>query len=252
MNAAIAEPRDSVGESAPKIISFEVPIDKIGEIIGPKGKVINAMQAETGADISVDDDGMVGTVSIGATDLGAVAEAERQIRLILNPPTAEVGQVYPGRVVNITKFGAFVNILPGRDGLVHISKMGGGKRIEKVEDVLELGQEIDVKVDDVDPNGKVSLTPVTPLVPGGGSGGAPAGGEGGGDAAPSGGSSSAGDAGRETVSFEDTFDAEIRQEFGDLGPGADRGPGGGGGDRGGRGGERRGGSGGGRRGGGRR
>jgi polyribonucleotide nucleotidyltransferase len=252
MNAAIAEPRDSVGESAPKIISFEIPIDKIGEIIGPKGKVINAMQAETGADISVDDDGMVGTVSIGATDLGAVAEAERQIRLILNPPTAEVGQVYPGRVVNITKFGAFVNILPGRDGLVHISKMGGGKRIEKVEDVLELGQEIDVKVDDVDPNGKVSLTPVTPLVPGGGSGGAPAGGEGGGDAAPSGGSSSAGDAGRETVSFEDTFDAEIREEFGDLGPGADRGPGGGGGDRGGRGGERRGGSGGGRRGGGRR
>jgi polyribonucleotide nucleotidyltransferase len=244
MNAAIAEPRDSVGESAPKIISFEVPIDKIGEIIGPKGKVINAMQAETGADISVDDDGMVGTVSIGATDLGAVAEAERQIRLILNPPTAEVGQVYPGRVVNITKFGAFVNILPGRDGLVHISKMGGGKRIEKVEDVLELGQEIDVKVDDVDPNGKVSLTPVTPLVPGGGSGG----GSGGGDSAPA--AAPASDSGRESVSFEDSFDAEIREEFGDLGPGADRGPGAGGG--GGRGGERRGGSGGGRRGGGRR
>ncbi len=251
MNAAIAEPRDSVGESAPKIISFEVPIDKIGEIIGPKGKVINAMQAETGADISVDDDGMVGTVSIGATDLGAVAEAERQIRLILNPPTAEVGQVYPGRVVNITKFGAFVNILPGRDGLVHISKMGGGKRIEKVEDVLELGQEIDVKVDDVDPNGKVSLTPVTPLVPGGGSGGSSAGssggGGGGGESAPA--AAPASDSGRESVSFEDSFDAEIREEFGDLGPGADRGPGGGGG---GRGGERRGGSGGGRRGGGRR
>ena len=250
MNAAIAEPRDSVGESAPKIISFEVPIDKIGEIIGPKGKVINAMQAETGADISVDDDGMVGTVSIGATDLGAVAEAERQIRLILNPPTAEVGQVYPGRVVNITKFGAFVNILPGRDGLVHISKMGGGKRIEKVEDVLELGQEIDVKVDDVDPNGKVSLTPVTPLVPGGGSGGSSAGssgGGGGGESAPA--AAPASDSGRESVSFEDSFDAEIREEFGDLGPGADRGAGGGGG---GRGGERRGGSGGGRRGGGRR
>ena len=250
MNAAIAEPRDSVGESAPKIISFEVPIDKIGEIIGPKGKVINAMQAETGADISVDDDGMVGTVSIGATDLGAVAEAERQIRLILNPPTAEVGQVYPGRVVNITKFGAFVNILPGRDGLVHISKMGGGKRIEKVEDVLELGQEIDVKVDDVDPNGKVSLTPVTPLVPGGGSGGSSAGssgGGGGGESAPA--AAPASDSGRESVSFEDSFDAEIREEFGDLGPGADRGAGGGGG---GRGGERRGGGGGGRRGGGRR
>jgi len=254
MNAAISEPRDSVGEAAPKIISFEIPIDKIGEIIGPKGKVINAMQAETGADISVDDDGMVGTVSIGSSDMGAVAEAERQIRLILNPPTAEVGAVYPGRVVNITKFGAFVNILPGRDGLVHISKMGGGKRIEKVEDVLELGQQIDVKVDDVDPQGKVSLSPVTPLVPGGGSGG----GSGGGDAAPAAAASAAdaapaassGDA-REVVSFEDAFDAEIREEFGELGPGAERPAGGG--DRGGRGGGgRSGGRDGGRRGGGRR
>ncbi len=245
MNAAIAEPRDSVGASAPKIISFEIPIDKIGEVIGPKGKVINAIQAETGADISVDDDGMVGTVSIGSVDLGAVNEAERQIRLILNPPTAEVGQVYPGRVVNITKFGAFVNILPGRDGLVHISKMGGGKRIEKVEDVLELGQEIEVKVDDVDPNGKVSLTPVTPLVPGGGTGGE--GGEGGDDAAPAREASGGSGAERETVSFEDSFDAEIREEFGDLGPGNDRG-----GDRGGDGGGRGDRRGGGRRGGGRR
>ncbi len=243
MNATISEPRDSVGESAPKIISFEIPIDKIGEIIGPKGKVINAMQAETGADISVDDDGMVGTVSIGATDMGAVAEAERQIRLILNPPTAEVGAVYPGRVVNITKFGAFVNILPGRDGLVHISKMGGGKRIERVEDVLELGQEIQVKVDDVDPNGKVSLTPVTPLTPGEGSGGgsgSSSGGSSGGEAPASSDSGS-----RESVSFEDAFDAEIREEFGDLGPGADAGNRGGGdrdgGDRGGRGGGRGGG-----------
>jgi polyribonucleotide nucleotidyltransferase len=255
MNAAIAAPRSEVGASAPKIISFEVPIDKIGEIIGPKGKVINAMQAETGADISVDDDGMVGTVSIGSTDLGAVAEAERQIRLILNPPTAEVGQTYQGRVVNITKFGAFVNILPGRDGLVHISKMGGGKRIEKVEDVLELGQEIEVKVDDVDPNGKVSLTPVTPLAPG----------EGGGSGSSSSGSSSS-DAGAsdgaegtsgatavaaEAVSFEDAFDAEIREEFGDLGPGAERPGGSDRPDRGGRGGSGGGGRGG-RRGGGRR
>lgn len=204
--------------------------------------MINAIQAETGADISVDDDGMVGTVSIGSVDLGAVNEAERQIRLILNPPTAEVGQVYPGRVVNITKFGAFVNILPGRDGLVHISKMGGGKRIEKVEDVLELGQEIEVKVDDVDPNGKVSLTPVTPLVPGGGTGG-----EGGDDAAPAREASGGSGAERETVSFEDSFDAEIREEFGDLGPGNDRG-----GDRGGDGGGRGDRRGGGRRGGGRR
>ena len=268
MNAAIAAPRESVGASAPKIISFEIPIDKIGEIIGPKGKVINAIQAETGADISVDDDGMMGTVSIGSSDMGKVAEAERQIRLILNPPTAEVGAVYPGRVVNITKFGAFVNILPGRDGLVHISKMGGGKRIEKVEDVLELGQQIDVKVDDVDPSGKVSLTPVTPLVPGGGSGGgssAPAPARSSASASDRGSAAPASDRGssapessddssgvaRESVSFEDSFDAEIREEFGDLGPGSERPASSGGGDRGGRpsSGERRGG---GRRGGGRR
>ncbi len=128
---------------APKIISFEIPIDKIGEVIGPKGKVINSIQAETGADISVDDDGMVGIVSIASLDSAMVDEAERQIQLILDPPTAEVGATYPGRVVNITKFGAFVNILPGRDGLLHISKIGGGKRIDRVEDVLELGQDID-------------------------------------------------------------------------------------------------------------
>jgi polyribonucleotide nucleotidyltransferase len=206
MHGAIAEPRPEVGVNAPKIISFEIPMDKIGEVIGPKGKVINAIQQETGADISVDDDGMVGTVSIGSTDSGAVAEAERQIRLILNPPTAEVGQVYPGRVVNITKFGAFVNILPGRDGLLHISKMGGGKRVNQVEDVLDLGDEVEVKVDDVDPNGKVSLSLVTALdVP-----------EGGGNGPGNGSSSEGGD--REYVSFEDSFDSEIRDEFGDLGP----------------------------------
>ena len=238
MNDAISAPRDEVGASAPKITSFEIPIDKIGEVIGPKGKVINTIQQETGADIAVDDDGVVGTVSIGSVDSGAVAEAERQIRLILNPPTAEVGATYKGRVVNITKFGAFVNILPGRDGLVHISKMGGGKRIDKVEDVVSLGDEIEVKVDDVDPNGKVSLSPTSAL----------GGGEGGGSSearqrARPAGTSSSGDGGngsaRETVSFEDSFDAEIREEFGDLGPAEQSG---GGGDR----------NSGGRRGGGRR
>ena len=135
MNAAIAEPRAEVGETAPKIVSFEIPMDKIGEVIGPKGKVINAIQQETGADINVDDDGVVGTVTIGSTDGARSTRPARQIELILNPPTADVGQVYKGKVVNITKFGAFVNILPGRDGLVHISKLGGGKRIDRVEDV---------------------------------------------------------------------------------------------------------------------
>jgi polyribonucleotide nucleotidyltransferase len=159
MAEAIPGPRDDVGENAPKIDAFEIPVEKIGEVIGPKGKMINTIQAETGADISVDDDGMVGIVSIASPDRAKVAEAKRQIMLIVDPPTAEVGAVYDGRVVNITKFGAFISILPGRDGLVHISKLGGGKRIDRVEDVLELGQEIQVIVEDVDPNGKISLKP---------------------------------------------------------------------------------------------
>jgi polyribonucleotide nucleotidyltransferase len=221
MRATISEPRDDVGETAPKIINFEIPLDKIGEVIGPKGKVINAITSETGADVSVDDDGMVGTVTIGSTDRGAVEEAKRQIQLILNPPTANVGQVYSGRVVNITKFGAFVNILPGRDGLLHISKIGGGKRINRVEDVLDLGDELEVLVDDVDPNGKVSLSLAKAIdIPegaGNGSGGSEGGGGGGG-----------GD--RDSVSFEDAFDAELGAELGDLGPAtAPTGGGGGGG-----------------------
>src|SRR3954454_11179537 len=229
MKQTIASPREEVGLTAPKIISFEIPMDKIGEVIGPKGKVINAIQQETGADISVDDDGSVGRVSIGSTDGGAVEEAKRQIQLILNPPTAGVGEVYKGRVVNITKFGAFVNILPGRDGLLHISKMGGGRRINQVEDVLDLGDEIEVKVDDVDPQGKVSLSPVTPLG-GDGEGGSDNGGgsdrperaprersgNGGSGSGSGGGGSASGDV--EYVSFEDSFDAELRKEFGDLGP----------------------------------
>jgi polyribonucleotide nucleotidyltransferase len=210
MNAAIAEPRAEVGPTAPKIVSFSIPMDKIGEVIGPKGKVINSIQQETGADIAVDDDGVVGTVTIGSSDGQKVAEARRQIELIINPPTAKVGEIYTGRVVNVTKFGAFVNILPGRDGLVHISKLGGGRRINRVEDVLDLGDEVTVRVDDIDPNGKVSLTPI---------------GEGfegeGGDAAPA--RSSARPAGESgdgpaVVSFEDAFDSEAREVFGDLGP----------------------------------
>ena len=159
MAETIIEPRPDVRDTAPKVTTFEIPVEKIGEVIGPKGKVINAIQGETGADISVDDDGAVGIVAIASTDRDAVQEAERQIKLILDPPTADVGASYRGRVVNITKFGAFVNILPGRDGLVHISKLGGGRRIDRVEDVLELGEEIDVVVEDVDPNGKISLVP---------------------------------------------------------------------------------------------
>jgi polyribonucleotide nucleotidyltransferase len=224
ITAAIAEPREQVADGAPKIVSFEIPIDKIGEVIGPKGKVINTLQQETGADIAVDDDGMVGTVTIGAKDGLAVTEAKRRIEMILDPPTADVGAVYTGRVVNLTKFGAFVNILPGRDGLLHISKLSslaGGKRVNQVEDVLALGQSLDVKVDDIDPQGKVSLSIA---------------GDASGDAAPSAprrsdrpesrpaprpasasvqGSSS--DAPR-AASFEETFEAQLANELGDLGP----------------------------------
>ncbi len=160
MNEAISEPRSDVGGNAPKIVSFEIPIDKIGEVIGPRGKVINTIQEETGADISVDDDGTVGVVSIGSPDRDKVVEAERQIRLIVNPPTADVGAEYEGRVVNITKFGAFVNILPGTDGLLHISKLGGNRRLDKVEEVLNVGDSVQVLVDDIDPNGKLSLSMV--------------------------------------------------------------------------------------------
>ena len=237
MGSAIAAPRAEVGPTAPKIISFEVPADKIGEIIGPKGKVINAIQEETGADITVDDGGTVGVVSVASTDSGAVSEAERQIKLIIDPPTAEVGETYKGKVVNITKFGAFVNILPGRDGLVHISKLGGGKRIDRVEDVVDLGDDIEVRVDDVDPAGKISLSPVGSLVGNGAGDGeesstrseteAPARSSGGGD--------------REYVSFEESFEDELRAEFGDLGPAATTGNGGGGRRGGGRNGPRRGG-----------
>jgi polyribonucleotide nucleotidyltransferase len=226
MAGAIAEPRADVRETAPKIVSFEIPMDKIGEVIGPKGKVINTIQQETGADVNVDDDGKVGTVTIGSKDGAAVSEARRRIELILDPPKADVGAVYTGKVVNITKFGAFVNILPGRDGLIHISKLGRGKRIDKVEDVVDLGDEIEVRVDDIDPQGKVSLS----LAGDGPESGAPR--RSGGAEARSGGAEprSGGNGDREYVSFEDGFHDELAKELGDLGP-AESGPPAGDGER---------------------
>jgi polyribonucleotide nucleotidyltransferase len=238
MNACIDAPRAEVAATAPKIISITIPMDKIGEVIGPKGKVINTIQQETGADIAVDDDGSVGIVTIGAVEAFRMEEAKARIMAIVAPPMAEVGATYMGRVVNITKFGAFVNILPGRDGLVHISKLGRGKRINSVEDVLQLGQEIEVVVEEIDEKGKVSLTPTAAWS--GAEGGAPNG-DGGSDAT-------------ETISFDDAFDAELAGELGDLGPGGEAGGSDRGGDRGDRGGRDRGGRDGGRggRGGGRR
>ena len=230
MHDCIAEPRSDVQGTAPKIVSFEIPVDKIGEVIGPKGKVINQISGDTGADIGVDDDGVIGTVTIGGTDKGAVEEARRQIELIVNPPAADVGATYMGRVVNITKFGAFINILPGRDGLLHISKIGGKRRIDKVEDELELGQEIEVRVDDIDPNGKVSLSMASEPADDGDSGSdrgrSDRGRDRGGrdrdrdrDRGPKRESNGDdGDSGTEFVSFEDAFDEELKEEFGDLGP----------------------------------
>ena len=233
MAAAISAPRAEVGENAPKIVSFEVPVDKIGEIIGPKGKVINAIQQETGADVNIDDDGTVGTVTIGAKQRSVVDEARRRIELILDPPTPEVGAVYPGRVVNITKFGAFVNILPGRDGLIHISRLGQGRRVERVEDVVTLGQEVEVRVDEIDPQGKVSLSFAREAAPeaSGAGGSSEAGSDSdGGSRRSSRGSEARGsvaqDQAREgdeagakrRASFEDAFASELESTFGNLGP----------------------------------
>ncbi|MFM8267849.1 MAG: polyribonucleotide nucleotidyltransferase, partial [Ilumatobacteraceae bacterium] len=122
MNSCLDRPRPEVAATAPKIITIMIPMDKIGEVIGPKGKVINTITQETGAEIAVDDDGAQGIVTIGAVEAWRMEDAKARIMAIVSPPLAEVGKTYMGRVVNITKFGAFVNILPGRDGLVHISK----------------------------------------------------------------------------------------------------------------------------------
>jgi polyribonucleotide nucleotidyltransferase len=159
LNAAIDRP-DEMAPTAPRVISVQIPVDKIGELIGPKGKTINAIQDETGADISIEEDG---TVYIGAVD-GPSAEAARaQVNAIANPTNPEVGDQFLGTVVKIATFGAFVSLLPGRDGLLHISevrKLAGGKRVENVEDVLSVGQKILVQITKVDDRGKLSLQPV--------------------------------------------------------------------------------------------
>ena len=159
MARAIDTP-DEMAPTAPRVITVNIPVDKIGELIGPKGKTINGIQDETGAEISIDDDG---TVYIGATD-GPSAEAARaQVNAIANPQNPEVGEQYLGTVVKNAAFGAFVSLLPGKDGLLHISevrKLAGGKRIESVDDVLSIGQKILVKITKVDDRGKLSLEPV--------------------------------------------------------------------------------------------
>ena len=159
----MAEAIDTPAEmslNAPRIITVRIPVDKIGEVIGPKGKVINQIQDDTGASLSIEDDG---TIYIGATNGEAAEAARAAVNAIANPTMPEVGERYLGTVVKTTNFGAFVSLLPGKDGLLHISKLrslAGGKRVETVEDVLSVGQKVQVQIAEIDDRGKLSLVPV--------------------------------------------------------------------------------------------
>ena len=159
MRGAITEPGE-MSVFAPRIITIKVPVDKIGEVIGPKGKMINSIQDDTGAEITIEDDG---TIYIGATD-GTSAEAARAIiNAIANPHMPEVGERFLGTVVKTTTFGAFVSLLPGKDGLLHITqirKLHGGRRIENIDDVVHIGDKIQVEIREIDDRGKLSLVPV--------------------------------------------------------------------------------------------
>ena len=159
MQEAIDGP-DEMSVYAPRIITVKIPVDKIGEVIGPKGKVINQIQDDTGAEISIEDDG---TIYIGADRADKAEAARGMINGIANPTMPEKGERYLGTVVKITAFGAFISLLPGKDGLLHISKMrplSGGQRVESVEDVLNVGQKIQVEINEIDDRGKLSLIPV--------------------------------------------------------------------------------------------
>jgi polyribonucleotide nucleotidyltransferase len=159
MREAIDGP-DEMSIFAPRIITMRIPVDKIGEVIGPKGKVINQIQDDTGADITIEDDG---TIYVGADQADKAEAARAMINAIANPTIPEKGERYLGTVVKITAFGAFVSLLPGKDGLLHISKMrplAGGQRVESVENVLNVGQKIQVEINEIDDRGKLSLIPV--------------------------------------------------------------------------------------------
>jgi polyribonucleotide nucleotidyltransferase len=159
MAEAIDEP-DELSKYSPRVIAVKIPIDKIGEVIGPKGKMINQIQEDTGADISIEDDG---TVYIGAVDGPSADAARAAINAIANPHVPEIGERFLGTVVKLATFGAFVSLMPGRDGLLHVSelkKLSAGKRVENVEDVLTVGQKVLVEITKVDDRGKLSLAPV--------------------------------------------------------------------------------------------
>ena len=156
MNEAI-DGRTRCSPYAPRVTTVKIPVDKIGAVIGPKGQIINAIQDETGAEITIEDDG---TIYVGAADGPSAQAAVDRINAIANPTLPKVGERFLGTVVKTAAFGAFVSLLPGRDGLVHISKLGDGKRIGKVEDVVNVGDKLQVEITDIDARGKISLVPV--------------------------------------------------------------------------------------------
>jgi len=155
---------DEMSPYAPRVTTVKIPVDKIGEVIGPKGKMINSIQDETGADISIDDDG---TIYVGASDGPSAQAAVDKINQIANPVMPKVGERFLGTVVKTAPFGAFVSLTPGKDGLVHISKLGNGKRIGKVEDVVSVGDKLQVEITEIDARGKISLVPVKEAAPAG-------------------------------------------------------------------------------------
>jgi polyribonucleotide nucleotidyltransferase len=157
MAEAISDP-DEMSAFAPRVTSVKIPTDKIGEVIGPKGKMINSITEQTGADISIEDDG---TIYVGAADGPSAEAAIGMINAIANPQLPKVGERFLGTVVKTAAFGAFVSLLPGKDGLVHISKLGNGKRIAKVEDVVKVGDKLRVEIADIDQRGKISLVVVS-------------------------------------------------------------------------------------------
>ncbi len=159
MAGAITSP-DEMSANAPRIITVQIPVDKIGEVIGPKGKMINTIQEQTGAELTIEDDG---TVYIGASNGDAAEAARSLVNQIANPLQPEVGERFVGTVVKTTSFGAFISLTPGKDGLLHISqirRLVGGKRVENVDDVLQVGQQIEVEINEVDDRGKLSLAAV--------------------------------------------------------------------------------------------
>ena len=159
MEDTIAEPAASLSGNAPRLETIELPKDKIGEVIGPKGKNIKKIEEETGCSVEIDDDGIL---TLGSTEEEAIAAGKEMVMLIIDPPEAEVGAEYDGEIVSVATYGAFVNILPGRDGLLHVSKFHSSKRVNNTEAVVSVGDKVKVKVDSIE-NGKVSLSPVEDL-----------------------------------------------------------------------------------------